>query len=252
MSLSPDEFFPTPDPPLNNIDPDILNFPHTDHPLSKDARQFLAHLNLIFRETPEFSSQFTTSTLQHLEFGQCCTLVISDFTIPLTICNEEDHTVQTGLCLLHPEVLVLLALVENNTLTKGTWPEAQVVAGAIAAFQTNNERRKELKLKPLDAMTIPAITMTGSCPTFYLVPVMMELSDAVATGQYPTTQTQVSQCVTRSTKPLWSIRTGMDDKEYRQLALRCFLTFKSLVGTHWKNTLEGMYVGSVNMSRPQC
>ena len=72
LSLSPDEFSPTPDLHLNDIDPDILNSTpsecYTDCPLSQDTHQFLSHLNLISRATPEFSSQFAISALQYLEF----------------------------------------------------------------------------------------------------------------------------------------------------------------------------------------
>jgi len=45
-------------------------------------------------------------------------------------------------------------------------------------------------------MTIPCITMSGTRPTFYLVPVTTELNDAVITGQYPATQTRILRCAT--------------------------------------------------------
>jgi hypothetical protein len=40
-------------------------------------------------------------------------------------------------------------------------------------------------------MTIPCITMSGTRPTFYLVPVTQELSTAVIGGVYPATETTV-------------------------------------------------------------
>ena len=46
-------------------------------------------------------------------------------------------------------------------------------------------------LDPLDAMTIPCITMTDTHPTFHLVPVTRELENAIITGQYSATQTRV-------------------------------------------------------------
>ena len=47
----------------------------------------------------------------------------------------------------------------------------------------------------LDAMTIPVITMAGTRPTSCLVPVTLELSDAVIGGQHLVIQTRVLRCV---------------------------------------------------------
>ena len=86
-------------------------------------------------------------------------------------------------------------------------------------------------------MTIPAITMTGTRPTFFLVPVTVGLSNAVITGQYPAIQTQVLRC---STALAPARRAGMEDTEYRQLALKHFLAFKMLAKSHWDRILEGV------------
>jgi len=48
-------------------------------------------------------------------------------------------------------------------------------------------------LNPLRSMVIPCITMSGTQPTFHLIPIAMELSEAVATGWYPWNRTQVSR-----------------------------------------------------------
>jgi hypothetical protein len=65
-------------------------------------------------------------------------------------------------CLIYRPTFILLVLVEDKTLNNRTDAEAQVIAEAIAAFQFNNRKRKEHGLDPLDAMTIPAITMSGT------------------------------------------------------------------------------------------
>jgi hypothetical protein len=52
----------------------------------------------------------------------------------------------------------VLAL-EDKTLSNRNDAEAQVVAGAISAFQFNNRERRDQGLDLLDAMTIPCITM---------------------------------------------------------------------------------------------
>ena len=78
--------------------------------------------------------------------------------------------------------------------------------------------------------------MASTRPAFYLVPVTMELSDAVMSGRYPATQTQVLVCHTVGVRA----ETGMDDTEYRKLALKRFLAFKTLAKPHWEQILEGL------------
>jgi hypothetical protein len=87
-------------------------------------------------------------------------------------------------------------------------------------------------------MTIPCITMVGTRPTFYLVPVTRELSAAVTMGSLPTTKTLVLKCVTA---PAHARRAseGMAETEYRRLALKRFLAFKTLAKSHWAKFLDG-------------
>jgi len=134
--------------------------------------------------------------------------------------------------------LVLLVLVKDKTIFNKTSPEAQVVAEAISAFQSNNAKREASGLPFLNAMTIPCITMTGTCPTFYLVPVSQNTSDAVILGEYPATETQVHKCVmTRvHARPT---SEGMENIEYRKLALKRLLAFKALEKSHWEQFLNG-------------
>jgi len=40
--------------------------------------------------------------------------------------------------------------------------------------------------------------------------------------------------------PTGNTSTGMEDTEYRKLALRCFLTFKALAKSHWVHIMEGV------------
>ena len=67
-------------------------------------------------------------------------------------------------------------------------------------------------------MTIPCITMTGTRPIFYLVPVTRELSEAVLTGQYPAHTTKVNKCVVISNGG--RLGEGMESPGFRQVAFR--------------------------------
>ena len=229
------EFFPTPDPSLNVIDPAILNSPAsaTVPAISDVATEYLGYLNLATKATQEnFIDDFATETLKLLGFNKCGTTVSTHYIIPLTICGKANCVAQTDVCLIHHPTFILLVLIEDRTLSNRTDGEAQVIAEAIATFQFNNGNHKEHSLDPLNAMTIPAITMTGTRPTFFLVPVTSELSNTVITGQHPNTPTRVLQCATIFTH-LWCASTGMEDMEYRKLALKHFLTFKMLAKNHW-------------------
>ncbi|KIJ91193.1 hypothetical protein K443DRAFT_29646, partial [Laccaria amethystina LaAM-08-1] len=104
-------------------------------------------------------------------------------------------------------------------------PEGQVVAQAIAVFQFNNRKRGEYGLPLLETMTIPCITMAGTRPTFYLVPVTRELSNAVLLGEYPLTQTRVLKCVTVGVSARHTVE-GMENIHYRELVFRRVLAFK--------------------------
>jgi len=237
-SLLPTEFFSTPDPSLDGIDPAILTSPSDDDnpTLSDVAAEYLGYLNLAARATQEsFIVDCAAETLKLLGCNERRTTVSTRYIIPLTIC-AANRVAQTDVCLIHNRNLVLLVLVEDKPNTNMTHAEAQVVADAIAAFQFNNRKREDHGLDPLDVMTIPCITMSGTCPTFYLVPVSSDLSDAVITGQYPATETQVLRCVTVATH-IWR---GMEDTEYRRLALKRFLAFKGLAKRHWVRIVEGL------------
>jgi hypothetical protein len=48
-------------------------------------------------------------------------------------------------------------------------PEPQLIAEAIAAFQHDNARLQRIGMQPIQARTIPGITMVGSTPTFYKI-----------------------------------------------------------------------------------
>ncbi|KAF8952385.1 hypothetical protein BDZ97DRAFT_2083535 [Flammula alnicola] len=203
------------------------------------ATRNLGYLDLATKASQDSAiDNFAAETLKLLGFDERKTTVVTRYIIPLTICGDGNQVAQTDVCLLYRPSLVLLVLVEDKTIFNKTNPEPQVVAEAIAAFQSNNVKRRASGLPPLNAMTIPCITMTGTRPTFYLVPVTPELSDAIILGQYPATQTQVLQCVTTRVHAR-TTSEGMENVEYRKLALKRLLAFKKLAKRHWEQFLNG-------------
>jgi len=72
--------------------------------------------------------------------------------------------------------------------------------------------------------------MIGTRPIFYLVPVTRELSEAVATAQYPISPTMVKRCVAASNKRCLK---GMETPDFRQVALQHYYAFRTLAEAHW-------------------
>ena len=105
-------------------------------------------------------------------------------------------------------------------------PEPQVIAEAIAAFQENNRELEKQKRSSLSAMVIPCITMVGTFPTFYLVPVTEELSWCVRTGSYPTELTTVLRYIPSAVR---RVNEGMRPVESRREILKCLDAFKRSV-----------------------
>ncbi|KAJ7359815.1 hypothetical protein DFH08DRAFT_921823 [Mycena albidolilacea] len=218
ITVKPETFFRA-DPSLDHLDPEILTArAGADGPeLSDTTARYLGYLDLATHAS--LIDDFARETLHLLGFSERNLILSTRYIIPLTICGET-QTAQTDVCLLHRPTLVLLVLVANRTDA-----QSQVIAQAIAATG----------YPPLPSMTIPCITMSGTRPTFYLVPVTLELSNAVATGQYPSSETVVSMCVT-----VPRASDGMEDTQYRQLALKRFLAFKTLAKSHWEEILKDL------------
>jgi hypothetical protein len=101
-SISPSEFFPTPEPSLDLIDPAI----------SDVATEYLDYLDLAARATQEnFINDFAAETLKLLGFNERGTTVSTRYIIPLTICGEANHVAQTDVCLIHRPTFILLTRV---------------------------------------------------------------------------------------------------------------------------------------------
>jgi hypothetical protein len=131
-------------------------------------------------------------------------------------------------------------LFKKTTKQSGRKPEAQVIAEAIATFQYNNGKRIDLNLEPLESMDIPCITMVGTRPVFYKVPVTQQLSDAVATGQYPHQPTIVSCCAPPAKR---RASEGMETPDYRKIALQYYDAFRHLAKSFWSSFTDGCLRG---------
>ncbi|KAG2127890.1 uncharacterized protein EDB93DRAFT_1185866 [Suillus bovinus] len=153
----------------------------------------------------------------------------SAYPIPSVTGDNIRQVAQISVCLVDTESMMLILLQMNKTETGRSNVEAYIIAAAIAAYQYNNSKQQERGLHPVDVMTMPCITMVGTRPTFYLVPVTKALSDAVITCQYPSDRTEVLKCEVPS-----DYDGGMEVPEYRGVALQYYVAFKSLAKSNWE------------------
>lgn len=176
--------------PIDDLDVNLLSTidPTLAPDFTKETYRFLAYLDLashshVGQESAieDFAKTVLEVTGYDTELG---TILRTRYDIPFTICGEVS-VAKPDVCLVHLNSMILLVVQADKANQNLQSPEAQVIAEAIAAFQHNNEKRRNRHLPPLDSMNIPCITMAGTRPCFYKVPVTKELSDAVISGQYP-------------------------------------------------------------------
>jgi hypothetical protein len=132
--------------------------------------------------------------------------------------------------------MILLVVQADKTMFSPSDPEPQIIAEAIATFQHNNRKRADLNLPQLNVMTIPCITMVGTRPFFYQIPVTQQLSDCVATGQFPSQPTVVRRCAPPARR---RASEGMEVPDYRRIALQYYDAFRGVAKDCWATFLDG-------------
>jgi hypothetical protein len=146
--------------------------------------------------------------------------------IRLFMCGKDVYA-ETDVCVLDSNSYILLLAQEDKTHINPADPEAQFIAGATAAFQTNNRKRdRELFLPALDKQIIPGIMMFGTFPVFYKIEVTPELDQAIRFGQYPTHATIVQRHTPRVSKKQ---SEGMRPLDNRRKILQCYHAFRQFV-----------------------
>jgi hypothetical protein len=236
---TPEQFFGAVGVSLTHLDPLIITGSTTDTTnLSDTTLRYLTHLDLATHASHEsFIDEFSRQTLDLLGYSERGLALLTRYNIPLTISGKNKNA-QTDVCLVDGRTMILLTLQEDKTLFSYSDPEPQVIAEAIAAYQYNNDKRERRDMATLDEMVFPCITMVGTHPTFYLVPVSRGLSDAVAIGQYPPAPTEVWKCVTVAGHNRSSSEgPGMENPEYRRVVLERLMAFKTLAKSHWEKFL---------------
>jgi len=183
-----------PDPVVINNEVLDLEFAQQDDATTVEGYEFLNALRLV-ETNVDATNEMTVDALASAVFRVCCYISIGRSIIPnmgvrLAICGEQRFA-QANLYFLDNHDFILL--VQENKTLKASAPylDAQLIAEAIAAFCQNNRKREAMGLPPHNNMVIPAITIKGQLPTFYKIPVSVNLAHAVLMGEYIAAETIV-------------------------------------------------------------
>ncbi|KAF8817284.1 hypothetical protein BYT27DRAFT_7227904 [Phlegmacium glaucopus] len=132
--------------------------------------------------------------------------------IRLVICGQECHA-KTDVCIVDSDNILLLVQ-EDKRHKEPKDPEPQLIANAIAAFQTNNYRRTRV---------------LGQESILHKVPVTTQLAQSVALGLYPTTPTVVHAYLPEIARPDRRLSEGMKPLDNRATILASYEAFKMFV-----------------------
>ncbi|KIJ42665.1 hypothetical protein M422DRAFT_254106 [Sphaerobolus stellatus SS14] len=184
--------------------------------INKESLALIKRLNLVMKTGEGEESavgDFATEVLRALGYETEQTVIRTRKALRL---NVDSH--------------ILLLVQQDKSHISLTDSEAQLVAQAIAAFQTNNvNRHANLFLSLLQSYVFPGITVIGTFPCFYKIKVTHDLNLAVRTGQYPAVETVVERYTPRVPSHL---NDGMRPLDNRLKILQCYEAFKQIV--YWQ------------------
>ncbi|KAF8183432.1 hypothetical protein BJ912DRAFT_1044019 [Pholiota molesta] len=223
-------FFNITELPAATVSDVILNNlnlrPPTDK-LSKSYRQFFQYLREA--ETAEESAlddfaAFILSLLHYYDKGRF-------------IRREKKTTFYMGGKLIIAEANVSLVnekydvlLVQNNKDPISTEDvKPKLIADCIAAFAQNHLRKVKVGLPTPEAQTVFGISMLGTAPFFYRIPVSTSLLDALVTSTYPAEKTVVFRYIPRVPDQAQYRYEGMRPLDNRRIVFRCFEALKGLI-----------------------
>jgi hypothetical protein len=167
---------------------------------------------------------FSQNVFRLMRYDDPGFLVRSGVDLTFFMCGEERHA-QTDVCVMNND-LILLIVQDDKRLANAANPQAQLVAEAIAAFHQNNILRDKMNLSMLNSTIMAGITMCGTSPVFYKIPITQDLVDCVRMGVEPSIDTKVLRHI-----PLFpdGIKEGMVPLGNRLVALKCYDAFKAFV-----------------------
>lgn len=150
--------------------------------------------------------------------------------LPLHVCNDNTRNANSNIGLVHRKTGLVAIIVENKSRNNNDDLEPQLFAEAIAVYQYNNARLRDLGLDSWPEMEIPCISMVGTVPAFYKIHVRGVLNDAIIAGIIPPMPTIIQKCEVPNPN---GVADGMRFPEFRKLSFQYFDTFWHTVDRVW-------------------
>ncbi|KAF9453987.1 hypothetical protein P691DRAFT_657272 [Macrolepiota fuliginosa MF-IS2] len=216
-------------PPLPHaIEPFAIAPDHTQAP-DDGTYKWIHYLDLAQDEPEGIAVDVFADRLMHLlGYDQGRRLILIRHPIPSVFCGIQ-YSLTTDVCICDENEIILLLVKDDETVHRAGGKgdaEPTLIASAIAAFQRNNNIRKELGFRPVEETMFPGIVFSGTFPTFYRIKVAAKLSQAIETGTYIDTVTEVY----RHVPVVPGLQdAGMKDVENRHALLRYFIAFKGFL-----------------------
>lgn len=224
-------FFGRPDLPAPAINPQLLTTLSATDMTDESCFHVVKCMDLAMDPVPGEESavdDFAMELLKVTGYRSRNRFLRSRKDIPLFICGTWSHA-KTDVCLMDDSEIILLVQEDKRHLELGD-PRPQLIAEAIAAVQTNNTIRETvLNLPIIEYKLMAGITMAGTAPTFFKIPITSELMQAVRLGQYPPTRTVVAMHIPDVPRPARRLSEGMRPLDNRRKILACFEAFKQFV-----------------------
>ncbi|KIL62201.1 hypothetical protein M378DRAFT_81563 [Amanita muscaria Koide BX008] len=217
--------------PQPTISEEVLMTESADDTVTADNYTLLALMELaMIPDGAKVSTavvDFMVQLFNALGYTHCPRITCTRLKIQLLICGEYKYA-KPDVCIIDRSSRDDIILITHMEKKFGRDPNpSQLVAGAIATFQHNNMCRRALGLDPLENKIIPGITMFGTMPTFFKIPITTELVKSIECGEYPATPTVVLGHVPDIPRHRQS--DGMKPLDNRCLILQCFEAFKQFV-----------------------
>ncbi|RDB25626.1 hypothetical protein Hypma_006166 [Hypsizygus marmoreus] len=228
-------FFGNPDlPPVSTtVDPTILN--NSDLPpgtTTKSTRLFFQYLedarvgSYVGAQRESAIIDFAAFLLGLLDYDEPDRIIHERMEIVFEMCGTFVDA-QPGVCIWnHSRLWEYHLLLQQG---KCRWscddPEPELIADAIAAFY----RDRRIAGPSLRSKVYAGITMLGTAPMFYKIPVTADLLNSVITSQFPLQQTVVKKLIPPVPDMIKLWEEGMRHLESRRVILQCLEAFKQFV-----------------------
>ncbi|KAJ7230436.1 hypothetical protein GGX14DRAFT_410807 [Mycena pura] len=171
-----EEFFEVSPLPASSVRSELLTLT-----IPSDATDSVVYQILRYMELARFSDRethvdlFSSALLEDLGYLSRSSIVVRGFIQPLVVCGENKRA-KIDVGIMNDDGFSLLV---HKTTSNPANPVAQLMVQAIATLQNLNTTLERSGRATLRSKLIPAIVMRGTKPTFFKIPVTVELAMAV-------------------------------------------------------------------------